>query len=296
MIYKKVKYRWVSLWDSQYSDPVTPSYLVLQDMDMRVGYDTKSESISVYHGEKWYLTTAGGRTWKVSWVIAETDPAKRQTAIDYLKSIIRPEGILSNDPNHRIEWQDFQDRTFWAMARVNSEVSFSHQVRSTIIQFSFELWSESPQYFGNTLNTYSLTPTQQAFWLFSGDSDWVHLGYIPDIGNLSGWFSITNAGNFEAGVEITDVSWQDGVFYINNTNGLRYGVNGLSMQRIIDTRVRPTLVTDYGVDNSKNRMKGSTGFLLSPGVNYVSANIANYDYDNPPPENSITLKWYDTYI
>lgn len=52
MIYKKVKYKGVSLYDSQYADPITPSYLVLQDMDMSVNYDTKSENISVYHGER----------------------------------------------------------------------------------------------------------------------------------------------------------------------------------------------------------------------------------------------------
>lgn len=296
MIYKKVKYNWVSLYDSQYSDPITPSYLVLQDMNMSVNYDTKSENISIYHGERWYLTTASGRTWKISGVIAEIDPVKRQTAIDYLKSIIRPEWILSNIPNHRIEWQDFQDRTFWAMARVSSELSLSHQVRSTIIQFSFELWSESPQYFWDVLHTHSITPSAPAFGLFSWDSLWVHLWYIPEWGNLSGWFSITNSGNFEAWVEITDYSWWDGVFYVNNTNWLRYWVNGISNARVIDTRVRPTLVTDYWVDNSKNRMKWSTGFLLSPWVNLVSANVANFDYNSPLPENSVTLKWYDTYI
>lgn len=296
MIYKKVKYKGVSLYDSQYADPITPSYLVLQDMDMSVNYDTKSENISVYHGERWYLTTASGRRWKISWVIAEVDPAKRQTAIDYLKSIIRPEGILSNTPNYRIEWQDFQSRTFWAMARVSSEVSFSHSIQSPIVQFSFELWSESPQYFGNTLHSSTITPVIPSFGLFSWDDDWVHLWYVPEWGNISGGFSLVNAGNFEAWVLISDVSNGNWVFYINNTNSLRYGVTGVSMARIIDTRVRPTLVTDYGVDTSKNRMKGSTGFLLSPWENNVSANVAFYDFWAPPLDNSITLSWYDTYI
>ena len=296
MLVKNVSYKGISLASSQFSHPVNPSYWVLQDFNMSVSYDTKIENVSMYHGERWYTTLAWWRMFKISGVIADINASNRQDGINYLMNIIRPEWILSNSPEYKIEWEDFSGRKFWSMARVFSEISFSHQIKNTIIEYSFDLWSESPQYFGDTLRSYSLTPSQQSFWLFSGGVEGVHLWYIPEIGNLSWWFSLTNYGNFEAWVEITDSSGWDGVFYINNTNWLRYWVNWLSLARVIDTRVRPTIVTDYWVDNSKNRMKWSTWFLLSPWVNIVSANITNYDYNNPPITNSITMKWYDTYI
>lgn len=294
MIYKKVKYRWVSLEDSQYSDPINPSYLVLQDMEMTVNYETKSDSVSLGFWSKWGNTTAKDRTWRISGIIAEVDPAKRQYAIDYLKSIIKPEGILSKNPNYRIEWQDMTDRTFWSMARVSSEVTFQHQIRSPIISFSFELWSESPQYFGQFLRTTKITPWMMSFWLFTGESDGIHLWFPNE--NPSEWVGMINDWNFAAWVEIHDTSWADGVVYTNYTNGLQYGVSGTATDRIIDTTVRPTVVTDFWVDVSKNRMQWSSWFMLSEWLNKVSANIINYDFSNPPPTDSVLLSWYDTYI
>lgn len=293
MIYKKVKYKWVSLYDSQFADALDPSYIVLQNMDMIVPYDTETEETT--NGTRGMRTRPRDRTWKISGYIADVEAFNRQYGIDYLKNIIKPEGIKETQ-EYRIEWQDFQNRTFWAMARVIWEVKFSHNVQSPLVEFSFELWSGTPQYFWNTLHTETLTPIFSAFWMFTGDEDGVHLWTVPDGWYAGGSYSLENAWNFEAWVKITDYSLGESVYFMNATNGLRYGVTGISNARIIDTNFRPTVVTDYGVDASKNRMRWSSGFLLSPWENKISANVSSYDYSNPPLENMITVEWYDTYI
>lgn len=293
MIYKKVKYKWVSLYDAQFSDEENPSYLVLQNMDMIVPYDTETEDTT--NGARWMRTRPRDRTWRISGYIADAEAFNRQYGVDYLKKIIKPEAIKETQ-EFRIEWQDFQNRTFWAMARVIWEVKFNHNVQSPLIEFSFELWSGTPQYFWNTLHSETITPIFGSFWVFSGDEDGVHLGTVPDGWYSSGAYALQNDGNYEAGVKISDNSQWDSVYYMNATNWLRYWVTWVSNARIIDTNYRPTLVTDYWIDASKNRMRGSTGFLLSPGENMVSANVSSYDFSNPPLDDSITIEWYDTYI
>ena len=292
MIYKKIKYKGVSLATSDFST----NNIIITWFDHSVDYDTKKESVTTYHGERGYQTTTSGRTFSISGKIANTDPSVRQVSVDLLKSIIKAEGILSKDPNYLLEWEDFSDKKYFCRARVDKWLTFSHSTLSAFIDFSFSLWCETPQYYLDGINTITISPSPQSFWLFSGDIDGIHLWFIWESGNTGGGTNISNSGNFEAWVIISDTSWSDGWFYINSTNGLRYGVSGIANQRIINTTVRPTIVTDYWVDSSKNRMKWSSWLLLSPGNNTISANVSSYDWSNPPTENSITIQHYDTYI
>lgn len=294
MLQKNVRYKWLSFSNEQFFHPTTPSHVILDDFAMSVSYDTDSVDVANYHGVKSYATRAKECIYTISGRIASTQADNRQDGLDYIRSVIRPEWILGKSSEYLLEWEDFKGRSFFTTARVNSPVSISHETLSAYVNFSFELQSDYPAHFGEH-HSITFTPQMQAFGLFSGDSDWVHLGYLPDGGQIWGGISITNAGNFEAWVRITDTSGAEWVFYINNTNGLRYGVSGVSNQRVIDTQVRPSIVTDYGIDSSKNRMRGSTGFLLSPWENIINAIVSQYDFSNPPENNSITLEWYDTY-
>lgn len=87
---------------------------------------------------------------------------------------------------------------------------------------------------------------------------------MPSGGHTLSGSVVENAGNFEAGVIITDTSNIENNVYVNLTNGLQYGVSGHAENRVIDTSVRPTEIHDYGVTSSAHRLANSTGFLLSP--------------------------------
>lgn len=207
MIIKNLTYNGVSLADAQYRDPLNPSHSVLIGCDMKYALSTKIEDQTLYHGEKAFLTTAGGRYFAVEGQIADTSAEKRQAGIDYLTSLIRPTGTTIENPDKLLEWQDYAGRSFWCYVRVFDPIVFKHATRDPIIDFSFTLYSETPQYYGSVKHTTSISEDSVlGFGLFSGDADGVHLGYEQDGVNLSGATTIQNAGNFMAGVIIRDRS------------------------------------------------------------------------------------------
>lgn len=133
------------------------------------------------------------------------------------------------------------------------------------MEFSFSLFADSPEYYSTEEKTATLDPNNTlGFGKFSGDLEGVHLGFVPDGGHTLSGSIIENKGNFEAGVKILDTSGIENNYYINITNGLKYGVSGVASHRTIDTTKKPTEIRDGGQLSNAERLVNSTGFLLSP--------------------------------
>lgn len=53
-------------------------------------------------------------------------PEERTNALKIIEKTIRPSGILGENENHRLEWENFAGERFWTMARVYEAISYSH--------------------------------------------------------------------------------------------------------------------------------------------------------------------------
>lgn len=261
MLFKKIKYGQIDLSDAQF----TSSGIVVQNFEFPLELDTQIETISLGHGQKAFSTRANGRIYAISGYIIGRTASERNKSLEILQRAIRPVGILGMQGDSRLEWQDFNGKSYWTMARVYEAVKITHEIRSDLVEFSFSLFAENPAYYSSEKKTIVLDPSATVgYGLFTGDADGVHLGYMPAGGHsLTGTLAV-NEGNFEAGVIIEDYSGIDGNYYENLSNGLKYGVSGIAEHRRIDTMKRPTEILDYGRPSQNFRLPRSMGFLLSP--------------------------------
>lgn len=288
MLYKKLSYKWVSLADAEFSQ----NHLFLESFDFSLVLDTERIVNTFSHWEIAHPTLARGREYIISGSIATPSQEERNEGIEYLSKIICPEGIISKNPYYRLEWEDFNGKKFWTMARVLEWISYDHSNASDFVSFSFTLFSEKSYYF--VWNKKIIPLDEKAvlgYGLFSWDSQWVHLWYIPEWGNISSWTILVNEGNFEAPVVIEDRSGIEDNEYLNISNWLRYSLSWTAHDRKIDTNTRPTTITDFWNESTAKRLPWSTGFLLSPWENRI-ASWRGIQF----PENSITISYYDTYI
>lgn len=288
MLYRRITYAGLDMSDSRYQS----SGIVLQDFQFPLELDTQIEDISFLHGQKTYTTRAKGRKYTVTGKIIWLTPEKRNEALNFLTKTIRPNGLIGSSPVYRLEFEEFTGKRFWTMARVFEAVTYTHNIRDDIVDFSFSLFSDNPAYFSTILKTQALDPKATiGYGKFTGGIDGIHLGYLPEWGNTITGTLLENNWNFEAGVIIEDYTGITDNVYMNLSNGLKYWISGKASARVINTIERPTLITDYWTATTEKRLPQSTGFLLSPGGNLVVAGNG-MDYQ----QWLITLSWYDTYI
>ena len=188
MLFKKIKYGQIDLSDAQF----TSSGIVVQNFEFPLELDTQIETISLGHGQKAFSTRANGRIYTISGYIIGRTASERNKSLDILQRAIRPVGILGMQGDSRLEWQDFNGKTYWTMARVYEAVKITHEIRSDLVEFSFSLFAENPAYYSSVKKTIELDPTATVgYGLFTGDADGVHLGYIPAGGHsLTGTLAV----------------------------------------------------------------------------------------------------------
>lgn len=288
MLFKKISYWELDLADARF----VSSGIVLQDFYFPLELETHLEDIALSHGQKAFSTRAKWRVYKISWRIIGMTPEKRNMALKILENTIRPSWILGENDTKRLEWENFLWEKFWTLARVYEAITYTHNPQDPIVEFSFSLFAEFSEYFSIKENSIELDPNNTLwFGKFSGDTNGIHLWFLPTGGHALSGSIIENKWNFEAWVKIFDFSWIENNFYINLSNGLKYWVSWRAENRSIDTTKKPTEILDYWQISLAERLPHSTGFLLSPGTNIIaSGNGKEYT------KWQIIISWYDTYI
>ena len=293
MIGKARKYKWLDFTSAiQIASQVSNWYsYILQDIKKDVALRTQSYDRANYH---WWFsseTLAWPRLFTFSGVAIWTTKPQRDSALKLIMAQIKPEwnpNIQNRwfyDLNWKTDW--WEDRT--CKAKVYSLPSVTNWLDDPIIQFSFELYSE-------TEKIYSPTTQIVTWWRW-------YLGWMTLPATLPNYFT-----NFLADIEVNNwwdwyapckisVVWKaSDIQILNLTNGNVYRNNWVTTDFVLDnTNIsnNPTellVVTDLWANIKSNRNSWADIFL-NPWLNKLV--VLTSDPSETP---TVYISWRDTFI
>jgi hypothetical protein len=281
MIIKDVTYKWYNLSSTTYN-------IVLNENNKNVALRTNIYQKQNFHGARSSYTLSEWRLFIFSGVIYGATYIERQTGVDYINWLIKPEGLPSetNTGYYELTWKDWNNNKFKCNAKVYKVCEFKHVVNEPIIEFTFELYADVPYYFGYTDQVVTwastnnlagvLLPSILEFWL-----SWV-----------ANTMSILNSWNFVAPCKIELVWTLENPVIYNNTNSTAYRLDWITTtDLIIDNRWESLIVTDEWDNVSKYRGSWSASIFLAPWLNEIYI-----FWDNADPSIVATVTYNHTYI
>lgn len=284
MIIRNFTYKGTNLSDSL----ATTTKIVIDNIDKNVQLRTAIFDKVNYHGASSSFTLASGRLISVSGVIFWDTRQDRWIGENILNSIIVPESNPTPTKKgfYECSWIDDWWNEVSLNAKVHKMPTYKHVNWTSIIEFSFELYSEEAYY--TSINDKNANWWYWFFW-------WVSLPTTLSIPMdwLIGSFDVNNLWNFDAPCKI-EVIWDIDSPKINNiTTGVYYGVSSNTSDFIVDTRSSKAIITDAGVDISAFRMDWSKFISIAPGINKIVLQWSNYNSDSIV---TINITYRDTYI
>lgn len=293
MIGKSWKYKWLDFTDSvQVLSQRSNWYsYVLQDVTREVPLRTQTFERANFHWEYSSNTLAWSRIFKFTWKIIWTTKEKRHQALSILTNAIKPEWNpdIQNRWFYDLFWKtdNWEDRT--CKAKVWKMLELSNDIDSPIIDFTFELYSETEKVYW--------TQVKQAMWT-TAIFGW--MTFPATLPTVMWWFAWTieveNKWDWYAPCKIQVVWTATSPYIINLTNNNRYKINWTTTNLIIDNTnplndpQKLLVVTDAWVDIKAKRALWADIFL-NPWKNYFVL-LTNWAWENP----TIFITWRDTYI
>lgn len=293
MIGKSRRYRTLDFTDSvqvtsQYSNWY--SY-ILQDVRKDIDLRTEVTERANYHWAYSTNTLASARlisfTWKVIW----TNKQKRHTALETLMNILKPEWNPSNQNRWfydlNFQTDSWEERT--CSAKVYKMPAVTNWLDDPIIEFSFDLYSETEKIYSPTTQT--VTWWRWFFW-------WIYLP-IPTQTYLS-WYTwyitVNNWWDWYAPFKINILWTCTNPQIINLTNNNKYRITWVTTNLTIDNTnltndpTKILSVTDWTV-NIKSKRHSWAWLFLDPWVNHI---ILLTDVNSESP--LVTINFRNTYI
>jgi len=293
MIWKAFRYKWLDFTDSvQVLSQHTNWYsYIIQNNIRNTALRTNITDKANFHW--WYSseTLAWPRLFTFEWKVIWTTKAQRHTARSLLLNAIKPEG----NPNIINRW--FYDLQFqddgWnekvAVCKVYSMPSPENWLDSPVIDFSFELLSESERIYWATTHTITGARAFLGWMTLSTTLSkpfWNYVWAIP----------VTNSWDWIAPCKIQIVWKATNPKIINVTNWNKYRIDWTTTNLILDNRnlnnnpLENFIVTDNWVNIKSQRNSGADIFLDS-WINYIAV------LTDDPLENPIVYITYrDTYL
>lgn len=318
MIWKNYSYKWFTFDDLNAS----VNNIVLQDVQRWITLSTNIYNKASYHGVNSSYSLAGWRVFTFTWKIFGVTREERANGQSKLNNIIKPEGIFwDNKGFYELSWYEDNWEKVKVQAKVYSMPTYSTDVWSTVIDFSFDLFAEKPvfQWYTDKIeNTIATTimggttlPTTLPAVLnwyiiitfkewFIYDIDWniledVEFNPIQELVQEWAWTfpNANNLWNFEAPCKIV-LKWDLHNPKITNLANNRYfWLNTNTTNLVIDNTWSDFIVTDEGVNVKQYRQTGSKQMFIAPWVNqfvvYADNLSVNTTYE-------ITIYYNDTYI
>lgn len=281
MIINNATYKGYSLSNSTYN-------IVLQWESKAVNLRTDIFNKQNFHGANSSYTLAEWRLFTFTWVIYGATYQARQTWIDYINWLIKPEWIptSTNTWFYELTWEDWNANKFKTNAKVYKMCEFTHKVNEPVIEFTFSLYSDLAWYYWYTDQVVTGTDT----WNFV----WVELStlFTFELSTLSNTIQVSNSWNFVAPCKIRLVwSLENPVVY-NNTTWTAYRLDWITTtDLVIDNRWETLVVTDEWLNIAKYRDTGSSSIFLNPWINEIFA-----FWDNASPSVTATIEYNHTYI
>lgn len=293
MIGKNFVYKWYDFSDEVQEIKLNTEWywVILQDVNRNLSLRTQTTDRANFHW--WYAsdTLAGARLYTFTGKIVGQSKALRDKGWQELMSVIKPEG----NPNVINRW--FYPLTFkddwWkdlvAYCKVFSVPVASNELDNPVIDFTFELYSETERMYGVESKVVS---GKKAF------ISWITLPTTLPTALWTYWGTIIveNTGNWIAPCKI-QVVWQaSNLKLINTSNGNKYRLNWDTTNFVMDNRnlnnnpLESLIVTDNGV-NIKNRRNSGADIFLEPWINHIAVLTSNI-IDDP----NITITFRDSYI
>ncbi len=293
MIGKARRYKWLDFTDSvQVASQRSNWYsYIIQNNVRNTVLRTNLTDKANFHW--WYAseTLAWPRLFSFEWKVIGTTKAKRHTARSLLLNALKPEWNpnIVNRWFYPLQFQDDGWNERVAYCKVYSMPSAENWLDSPVIDFSFELLSESEKIYGATTHTITGTKAFIGGWTLSTTlptTFWSFAWAIP----------VTNAWNWIAPCKIQIVWTATNPKIINTANGNKYRINWTTTNLVLDNRnlnnnpLENFIVTDNGV-NIKAQRNSWADIFLDPWLNHIAVLTDNL---NETPIVYITYR--DTFI
>jgi len=293
MIWKSRRYKTLDFTDSVQVVSQTSNWFsyIIQDVKKDVPLRTNVNDKANYHW--WYSsnTLAWPRLFTFTWKVIGTKKDKRNIWLSLLMNKIKPEW----NPNISNRWfYDLERQTDWwdertCKAKVYQMITPTNWLDDPIIEYTFELYSETEKIYSPTVQTVS--------W-FRGFFWWVTLP--TTLPTYLAWFSwsipLTNNGDWFAPIKIQVVWTCTNPKILNLTNNNKYRITGTTNNLILDNRninnnpLETFIVTDSWTDIKKKRSSWADIFL-DPWLNHIVVLT-----DDPTETPTVTITFRDTYI
>lgn len=220
--------------------------------------------------------TPKGRLFSFSGVIFGATEAQRATGQAIINALVAP-----NETGKTLTWQDDTggSTVYSVTAKVSEMPKYKHDLAQPIIEFSFELFSDSPVYFGAT-NTASGSTGSYGGMTLPNTFPFTLSGVV-------GGISVTNAGSTFAFPKITVTGSALNPVVGNASTGDFYRVVKTTSLLVVDSE--NLAVTDAGTDCTQFRGERSIFPTLSPGANTILVMVQS----GTP---TVTVSWKDTFI
>ena len=293
MIGKAWKYKGLDFTDAiQIASQMSNNYsYILQDINMNVPLRTNTYDRENYH---WWFssnTLAGSRLFTFKWLIIWVKKSDRDKARQLLMSQLQPEG----NPNIQNRWfYDLSWQTdWWALrtckAKVFSMPQATNDLGSPIINFTFELYTETEKIY---------SPTTQVITWWLG----YHWGIsiplpLPTYLSWYAWYvNIMNNWDWTAPcrIEVNGICTNPQI--INLTNNNKYRIAWNTNDLVLDNRnmnnnpLEIFLVTDNWL-NIKDKRSSGADIFLDPWLNHIVVLT-----DNPSETATVSITFRYTYI
>ena len=293
MIWKARRYKGLDFTDSiQVASQVSNWFsYIIQNAEYWVNLRTQSTERANYHG--WYSsnTLAWPRLFTFTWKVIGTKKQDRHNWLSLLTNAIKPE--WNPDTTNR-GFYDLQRQDDWwnertCKAKVYSMVKPTNWLDDPIIEYNFELYSETEKVYSPTVQTITWNLASFGGMTLSTTlptTSWNYTWAIP----------LTNAGNRYAPLKIQIVWTCTNPQIINVTNGNKYRINWITTNLILDNRNLtndPTqlfIVSDSGT-NIKSQRRSWADIFLDPWLNKIAIIT-----DNPNETATVYITFRNTYI
>ena len=275
MIVHNLTYNGVDLFDSL----AWSNRIVLQEVNKRVDLRTTIFNKNTYHGTNTTDTLASGRLFTISWKIFgnNIETQKGQTILNNLLQL-----NWFNELSFEDDWWD----RYKTQVKVYSMPEYKTEVISNIIDFTFELYSNSP-----TLKSFTDKNSSGGYGRIWGVTLPVELA--TSISWAYNWIEINNFWNQEALTKV-QITWSIiNPKVLNLTTWKYYWITGTTTDLVINNKVNPIIVEDEGINVKANRTTWSTGLILQPWINTVVVLWDDFTYENTL---SVSIEYNDEYI
>ena len=262
MLVHNITYNSVDLFDTL----TDTNNIVIQDVDKQVDLRTTIFNRNSYHWSNTTNTLASGRlftfTWKIFWNRSQS---------------FNGQNILNN--LLQLNW--FNELSFdddwWNRYKTEVKVfkmpTYKSSLENNIVDFTFELYSESP-----TLKSFTDKSANGNYWRLWGILLPVELP--EEISWNYNWIIVNNLWNHEALTKVT-ITWSIlNPKILNITTWKYYWITWTTTSLVINNKVNPLLVEDNWINVKANRTAWSVWLTLQPWNNEIVVLGDDFSYEN----------------